>query len=257
MTKNENGTVSYSSKNNIGTIEFFHPKGNSLPGSLLKKLADTIVQAGNDDDNQVIVIRSAGDGAFCAGASFDELTAISNLDDGKDFFMGFANVFNAMRTCRKMILCRVHGKTVGGGIGIIAASDFAIALRSSSIKLSELSLGIGPFVVGPALNRKLGVSSFSTLALDARSWYDSDWALSSGLFSKVTDSVAELDTEVKKLATDLASSNPDALSHMKEIFWQGTGHWASTLEQRAEISGKLVLSKFTEEYIENFKRKNK
>jgi methylglutaconyl-CoA hydratase len=257
MTKNENGTVSYRSENNVGTIEFFHPKGNSLPGSVLKQLAETIKKAGNAEENHVLVIRSGGDGAFCAGASFDELTAISDLNEGKKFFMGFANVINAMRTCPKMILCRVHGKTVGGGIGIIAASDYAIALKSSAVKLSELSLGIGPFVVGPAVRRKLGTPSFSTLALDAKTWYSSDWALANGLFNKVTDTMAELDAEVKRLASDLAKSNPEALAHMKEILWQGTGHWNATLEQRAEISGRLVLSKFTKEYIEDFKSRNR
>jgi methylglutaconyl-CoA hydratase len=253
MTKNENGTVSYSSENNIGTIEFYHPKGNSLPGSVLRQLAATIIKAGEEDQNHVLVIRSGGDGAFCAGASFDELTAISSMNEGKSFFMGFANVINAMRTCPKMIICRVHGKTVGGGLGILAASDYVIALKGSSVKLSELSLGIGPFVVGPSVRRKMGDSAFSTIALDAKTWYSSEWALSKGLFNNVAESIAELDTSVKKLASELASSNPEALAHMKEIFWQGTGHWSATLEQRAEISGKLVLSKFTKQYIDNFK----
>lgn len=253
MSKNENGTVSYSTKNNVGTIEFSHPKGNSLPGSVLARLAETIDRAGRDENNTILVLKSGGEGAFCAGASFDELTAITNEEEGKTFFMGFAKVINAMRTCPKFIVCRVHGKTVGGGIGVVASSDFAIAHKSASIKLSELSLGIGPFVVGPAVGRKLGTASFTTLALDARNWYDAEWALNKGLYNNVTDTIAELDTAVNKLAVDLAASNPDALSHLKQILWQGTGHWHATLEQRAEISGRLVLSKYTKEFIDNFR----
>lgn len=255
MTKNENGTVSYSAKNNIGTIEFYHPKGNSLPGSILSELSDTIKMAGKDKDNQVLILRSGGDGPFCAGASFDELTAIKDLEGGKKFFMGFAHVINAMRTCPKLIISRVHGKTVGGGIGLVAASDFCIATDSASIKLSELTLGIGPFVVGPAVGRKLGVSAFSTLAIDANTWYDSGWALTHGLYNKVVSSVAELDAEVERLSVNLAESNPDALKNLKEIFWHATGHWGATLEQRAEISGKLVLSGYTKSTIENFKNR--
>ncbi len=255
MTKNENGTVSYAVNNQIGTIEFYHPKGNSLPGSLLRELAKTIHQAGVDDETQVLVLKSSGEGAFCAGASFDELNAIRDLDEGKEFFMGFANVINAMRTCPKIIIARVHGKTVGGGIGLIAASDFIVASNSASVKLSELSLGIGPFVVGPAVGRKLGVAAFSTLALDADTWYSADWALNHGLFNKLTNSIAELDTEILRLSENLAKSNPEALTHMKEIFWQATGHWGATLEQRAEISGKLVLSDYTKETLNKFREK--
>ncbi len=256
MTTNENGSVTYSNSNNIGSIEFYHPKGNSLPGVLLRKLADTIRQAGEDEKNRVIVLRSAGDGAFCAGASFDELSAISNLEEGKHFFMGFAHVINAMRTCKKFIITRVHGKTVGGGIGIIASSDFVIAKQGADIRLSELELGIGPFVVGPAVGRKVGMSAFSTLGIDATTWYSSDWAHQKNLYNKVAQSTAELDTMVNELAKNLASSNPDAMRNMKEIYWQRTGHWDVTLEQRAEISGRLILSEFSRKYLEKINAKS-
>lgn len=255
MTKNGDGYVTYSTKERIATIEFYHPKGNSLPGPILKQLTETIYKAGIDGNVHAIVIRSGGNGAFCAGASFNELTSISNEEEGKEFFMGFANVINAMRTCPKMIISRIHGKTVGGGIGIIAASDFAIAVENASVRLSELSLGIGPFVVGPAVGRKLGTSAFATLALDAKTWYNSEWALSNGLYNKVVENVDELDDAVDEMAETLAYSNPDALVNLKDIMWQGTGHWHATLEQRAEISGRLVLSEFTKKTIADFKKK--
>ncbi len=255
MTNIEKGSISYSNKDNIGTIEFHHPKGNSLPGALLRELADTVKKAGSDDNNKVIVVRSKGEGAFCAGASFDELLAIENYDEGKKFFMGFAHVLNAMRTCPKLIIVRVQGKTVGGGIGIAAAADYCFAHKNASVKLSELALGIGPFVVGPAVSRKVGTAAFSSLAFDARSWYTAEWAHDKGIFNKVVDSIEELDQSVNKLASDLASSNPEAMREMKEIIWQSTGHWHSTLEQRAEISGRLVLSDFTREFIQEFKKK--
>lgn len=256
MTTTANGYVKYHSENNIGTIEFFHPKGNSLPGNILKDLTSVIHEASEDPSNQVVVLRSGGDGAFCAGASFDELCNISNADEGKEFFMGFANVINAMRTCPKMILCRIHGKAVGGGIGITAASDFSVAMKGSSIKLSELSLGIGPFVVGPAVGRKLGNSGFATLAMDSETWYDSEWALANGLYNKLVNSIDELDKEVERLAKNLSESNPNALRNLKDIMWQSTGHWSATLEQRAEISGELVLSQHTRKFIAEFQKKH-
>ncbi|MDZ7718481.1 MAG: enoyl-CoA hydratase/isomerase family protein [Balneolaceae bacterium] len=255
MIENGEGYVSYSTEGQIGTIEFFHPKGNSLPGNILKKLTETIKEAGAKEKTHAIVIQSGGDGAFCAGASFDEMTSITTEEEGKEFFMGFANVINAMRTCPKMIISRVHGKTVGGGIGIIAASDFAIAQENASVRLSELSLGIGPFVVGPAVGRKLGTSAFATLSLDAKTWYDAHWALRNGLYNKVMDSKEELDNAVNEMTQNFASSNLDALTHLKDIMWQGTGHWHATLEQRAEISGRLVLSEFTKRTISDFKKK--
>lgn len=255
MTENGDGYVTYTTEGRIGTIEFYHPKGNSLPGSILTKLTETIKKAGTNGEIHAIVLKSGGDGAFCAGASFDELTSISNEDEGKKFFMGFANVINAMRTCPKMIISRVHGKTVGGGIGIIAASDFAIAQENASVRLSELSLGIGPFVVGPAVGRKLGTSAFATLALDAKTWYDAQWALNNGLYNKLVSNAEKLESAVDEMSQNLASSNLDALTHLKDIMWQGTGHWHATLEQRAEISGRLVLSKFTKKTISDFKNK--
>lgn len=256
MTTSDNGYVTYQSENNIGTIEFFHPKGNSLPGSILKELTSVINEASIDPSTQVVILKSGGEGAFCAGASFDELCNISDAEEGKEFFMGFANVINAMRTCPKMIICRVHGKAVGGGIGIIAASDFSVAMKGASIRLSELSLGIGPFVVGPAVGRKLGTSAFATLAIDAKTWYGSDWAVANGLYNKITDSIEELDIEVERLAKNLSESNPNALRNLKDILWQSTGHWSATLEQRAEISGELVLSQHTRKFIAEFQKEH-
>jgi methylglutaconyl-CoA hydratase len=253
----DQGSVTVKTISNITTIEFHHPKGNSLPGKLLQELADSITEAGRIDDSRVVVIRSKGEGAFCAGASFDELMAISNEEQGKQFFMGFARVINAMRSCPNLIIARVQGKTVGGGIGIAAAADYTLAHSSASVKLSELALGIGPFVVGPVVGRKIGTSAFATLSLDARNWYDADWAEQKGLYNRVMESIDALDEAVDTLAGDLASSNPDSMRELKQIMWQSTGHWSSTLEQRAEISGRLVMSKFTRAYIREFKNNRK
>lgn len=250
----ENGSITHTIKNNISTIEFYHPKGNSLPGTLLSELSIAIEEAAESEDSGVIVLRSRGEKSFCGGASFDELLAISNMDEGKIFFMGFANVLNAMRTSPKFIVARVQGKTVGGGVGLAAAADYTFAHSSASVKLSELAVGIGPFVVGPAVGRKIGTSAFAALATDARSWYDAKWAETNRLFNKVFETINELDEAVDKLAGDLASSNPDAMRELRQILWQSTGHWHSTLEQRAEISGRLVLSDFTREFIEEFKK---
>ncbi|NBC27981.1 MAG: enoyl-CoA hydratase/isomerase family protein [Bacteroidetes bacterium] len=250
-----NGRITHHIENSVSTIEFYHPKGNSLPGSLLKDLAGTMKEASESEESHVILLRSAGNGAFCAGASFDELLAISTLEEGKAFFMGFANVINAMRQSQKFIVARIHGKVVGGGVGIAASADYAFAHSSASVKLSELAVGIGPFVVGPAVGRKIGVGAFTTLSMDARSWFDSNWALQNNLYSRVFESTDKMDSAIDKLTGELASSNPQAMKELREIQWNGTGHWGPTLEQRAEISGRLVLSDFTRDFIRDFNNK--
>ena len=246
----ENGAVNLSVKNNIGTIEF------SLPGAILRKLADTITNAGNSEEIRVLVIKSRGDGAFCAGASFDELISIEDYNEGKKFFMGFAHVLNAMKTCPKLIIVRVHGKTVGGGVGIAAAGDYTFAEEKASIKLSELALGIGPFVVGPAVERKVGKSAFAALSIDATNWYDAEWAYNNGLYNKIFDSTYDIDQAIRELATQLANSSPEAMRDLKAILWKGSEDWDLLLEQRAEISGRLVLSDFTKNFIRKFKAKS-
>ena len=249
------GSVKFELHNHIGTIEFYHPQSNSLPGKLLEELSHAIHGAGNDDRVRVIILRSAGEKAFCAGASFDELVAIKNEKEGLQFFSGFAKVINAMRTCPKFIIGRIHGKCVGGGVGIAAAVDYAIATDKAEVKLSELAVGIGPFVVGPAVERKLGTSAFSALAIDASSFRNADWAKRKGLFTEVHDSVENMDEAIIKLSETLSHSSPDAMREMKKIFWKGTEHWDELLTQRAAISGKLVLSEFTKNAIAKFKAK--
>ena len=252
----EQGHVHYSvSENGIATIEFGHPMSNSLPGKILQKLADTITSAGKEEKVKVIIIRSSGNKAFCAGASFDELISITDLEVGKKFFSGFANVINACRKCPKLILGRIHGKAVGGGVGIAASVDYCFATKHAEVKLSELAVGIGPFVVGPAIERKMGLSSMSQLAINATEWQSASWAFKRGLYTDVYETEEEMDLEINKLATTLANSNPEAMSKLKSIFWQGTEHWDQLLSDRAEISGTLVLSDFTVNAINAFKKK--
>ena len=239
--------------NEIGTIEFFHPAHNSLPGDILAQLAETITKAGENDVIKVIILKSGGDRTFCAGASFKELISINDAETGKVFFSGFANVINAMRKCPKFIIGRVQGKTVGGGVGVASATDYCMATQYASIKLSELNIGIGPFVVGPAVERKMGLSAMSQIAIDANSFYDAQWAKDKGLFTQVYEDTETLDEEVSKFAAHLCTYNPEAIKEMKKIFWEGTEDWDTKLAERAIISGKLVLSEFTKEKLKGFK----
>jgi len=238
----------------IAFIEFFHPQSNSLPSALLNNLAKEIEKFNGHADAGVIVLRSAGEKAFCAGASFDELAAIEDETNGLEFFSGFARVINAMRESDKLIIGRIHGKCVGGGVGLASAVDYAIASNKADIKLSELAVGIGPFVVGPAVERKLGLSAFSQLSVDAANWQSAAWAKQKGLFAEVHESVNEMDEAVMKLAKQLAASSPEAMKELKQVFWKGTEHWNTLLFERAAISGKLVLSAFTRKFIQQFKK---
>lgn len=244
----ETGKVETTVADGIATITFSHPKGNSLPGQLLAEMAGAVRQAGEDRNARVIVLRSTGEGAFCAGASFSELQSIKNETDGARFFSGFATLILTMIRAPKFIIVRVHGKTVGGGVGVVAACDYAVASSAASIRLSELAVGIGPFVVGPVIEKKIGLAAFSALAVDA-DWRDAAWAERHGLFASVQADPSELDAEVAERARILAASNPDAMARLKAVFWEGTDSWDQLLRARASASGKLVLSDFARKAI--------
>jgi len=240
-------------ENEVGYIEFFHPAHNSLPGDILAELAQTITKAGQDDAIKVVVLKSGGDRTFCAGASFNELININDAATGKVFFSGFANVINAMRKCPKFIIGRIQGKTVGGGVGLAASTDYCMGTKFAAIKLSELNIGIGPFVVGPAIERKMGLSAMSQIAIDANSFYPAEWAKQKGLFTQVYDTTEELDAAVKATAEHLCTYNAEAMVEMKKVFWKGTDDWDALLAERAQTSGRLVLSDFTKEKLKGFK----
>ena len=241
--------------NRIGTIEFFHPQSNSLPGEILQKLADTITEAGNNNEILVIILKSGGDRVFCAGASFDELMAIENEAQGKQFFSGFANVINAARKCPKFIIGRVQGKAVGGGVGMASATDYCFATKFAAVKLSELDIGIGPFVVGPPIERKIGLSAFSQLTINATEWHSAEWAREKGLFAEVYNSAEEMDSSIQTLAEKLTASNPGSMQGLKQVIWDGTDHWDSLLLERATMSGTQVLSKFTKNTLKILKKR--
>jgi methylglutaconyl-CoA hydratase len=252
-----NGLVKSNMFNGIAVITFFHPQSNSLPSVLLYQLAEEINKAGNNNSAKVIILESEGTGAFCAGASFDELISIGDFETGKKFFSGFAMVINAIRKAPKFVIARVHGKAVGGGVGIASAADYTLAVDTASVKLSELAVGIGPFVVGPAVERKIGASAFTSLSINATEWQNAQWAKEKGLYVDIYKTVEELDAAIETLAVQLAKSNPEAMEMLKKIFWKGTENWDTLLIERAEMSGKLVLSEFTINAINKFKTKAK
>ncbi|MFN5318921.1 MAG: enoyl-CoA hydratase/isomerase family protein [Bacteroidia bacterium] len=249
------GYVKTLQKGHLAYIEFFHPDQNSLPAAILSQLATSITEAGMHAETKIIILQSGGDRTFCAGASFKELIQINDAESGKKFFSGFAHVINAMRKCPKIIVGRVQGKAVGGGVGLAAATDYCFASQHAAIKLSELNVGIGPFVVSPAIERKMGLSATSQIAFDANTFYPADWALQKGLYTQLTESTEALDTAVEQFALHLCTYNPEALSEIKKIFWRGTDDWDTLLLERAAISGRLVLSDFTKNTLEKFKTK--
>ena len=248
------GTIELNIENKVASITFFHPASNSFPSYLLAELAATFEKLDLDASVNTIVLKSAKEKAFCAGASFDELLAVDQLETGREFFMGFANVINAMRKCSKIIIGRVQGKTVGGGVGLAAACDYCFATEAASIKLSEITIGIGPFVIEPAVERKIGLSATSELSLDASNWRNALWAKEKGLFQEVYDSIETMDIAVYNFAEKFTKYNPEALKELKKVLWKNTDHWDTLLAERAEISGKLVLSDFTKEALSKFKK---
>jgi methylglutaconyl-CoA hydratase len=254
-TTRQNGSLHTHIQNNIAHIVFGHPASNSFPSELLERLTKELNSISENDAISVIILKSEGEKAFCAGASFDELVAISNLDEGEKFFAGFANVINAMRTCGKIIIGRVQGKTVGGGVGLASACDYVLATVNAAVKLSEFTIGIGPFVIEPVVQRKVGLAALSELTLDATNWKNAYWAKEKGLYAGVFETIRELDKEVEILASKLASYNPSALAEMKKVLWENTQNWDELLTERALISGKLVLSDFTKKALAKFSKK--
>src|ERR1035437_8667232 len=251
----DKGYVKSNTANGIATITFFHPQSNSLPGTLLSRLAEEITKAGNDSNAKVIILKSEGEKAFCAGASFDELISIKDFETGKKFFSGFAHVINAMRKAPKFIIARVQGKAVGGGVGLASAADYTLAKEDAAIKGSELARGIGPCVVGPAVERKIGTAAFCQLTINATEWHSAQFAKKTGLYASVHSTTEDLDKVVLELAQKLAASSPEAMKQIKKIMWEGTKHWDKLLLERAEMSGTLVLSDFTKNFIAGFKKK--
>ncbi|MDP9047397.1 MAG: enoyl-CoA hydratase/isomerase family protein [Bacteroidota bacterium] len=253
MSATNNGNVTLStSSNGIATISFYHHAQNSLPAALLAELENKINQAGNDAKTRVIILRSEGDRTFCAGASFDELLQIKNKKEGAVFFSGFATIVNACRKSPKIIIARIQGKAVGGGVGLAAAADYCLATEAASVKLSELAIGIGPFVISPAVIRKIGLPAFSQLTIRASDFQTAQWAKEKGLYNEVYPDIATLDAALDELARKLASYHPDALGGLKQILWEGTADWDELLKQRAAISGELVLSEFTQNALRGF-----
>ena len=250
----ENGSLYTHIQNKIAVVEFFHPAGNSLPGELLARLVAAFNELSTNNEVHVIILKSEKETTFCAGASFDELSSISTVEEGNKFFLGFANVINAMRKCSKLIIGRIQGKAVGGGVGLAAACDYCFATEQASIKLSEFTIGIGPFVIAPAVARKMGLAALGELTLDASNWQNAYWAKEKGLFAKVFETAEEMDKEVDNFALKLSQYNPEALIEMKKVLWEGTGHWDLLLEERAKISGKLVLSESTKNALLKFKK---
>lgn len=253
-TDRQNGSLYTAIQDKVATIEFGHPASNSFVAELLGRLTAELNELSENKNITVIILKSEGNRAFCAGASFDELMAVSNLEEGKVFFSGFANVINAMRTCKKVIIGRVQGKTVGGGVGLASACDYVFASVEASIRLSELTIGIAPLVIAPAVERKIGLAAISELSLAPSEWKNAYWAKEKGLYSKVFDKMEELDKDLEFFVEKLASYNPEALEEWKKVLWEGTSHWDTLLTDRAAITGKLVLSEFTKNALSKFKK---
>ena len=250
----KDGFVNLKVAKKIATLSFFHPQSNSMPTPLLKELTEKFVDLSEDESVSVIVLKSEGEKAFCAGASFDELMEIDNFEDGKKFFMNFANLINTIRKCKKIVIGRIHGKVVGGGVGLVSVCDYTLATDNASLRLSELALGLGPFVVGPPIERKIGKEAFVEMSLDCE-WRTAEWAKQHGFYHNIFPTIEELDENVNNFSVKLSERSLEALTSLKKVFWEGTDHWDKLLEERAENSGRLVLSEHTRKFIKDFKSK--
>ncbi|PUB28160.1 methylglutaconyl-CoA hydratase [Elizabethkingia sp. YR214] len=241
-------------KNNIAEITFGTPKSNSLPGAILEKLAQTILEEGVKKEVKAILIKSAGEKAFCAGASFDELLAIDELEVSKKFFGGFAKVLNAMRNCGKIVVVRVQGKTTGGGVGITCGADYCFATKDATLALTEINLGIGPFVIGPYVERKIGKSQFSAMAIDAE-FRSAEWAEQHNIYHSVSENIAEMDTKLDDFLQKLSTRSDEALALIKKVSWDGTDYFNILMPDRIHMSASLILEDSAKKNIEAIKER--
>lgn len=248
------GSINTIIENKIASITFSHPASNSFPSALLEQLTNEINAVDQNPEVTLIILKSEGNNTFCAGASFDELLSLSTLEEGTKFFSGFANVINAMRNCSKLIIGRIQGKAVGGGVGLAAACDYSFATQNSMIKLSEIAVGIGPFVIEPVVSRKMGKMAFAEMTLNPTEWKSAGWAKENHLFSEVFQSLDELDSRLTVFTSELSRYNTSALFEIKKVLWEGTENWDQLLYERAAISGKLVLSNETKQTLQKFKK---
>lgn len=241
-------------ENHIAKITFGTPKSNSLPGEILEKLASTLLEEGAKNEVKAILLQSAGEKAFCAGASFDELLEINDLETSKIFFGGFAKVLNSMRNCKKIVVVRVQGKTTGGGVGIACGADYCFATQEAALALTEINLGIGPFVIGPYVERKIGKSQFTAMAIDAE-FRSALWAKEHSIYHSVSESIEEMDLQLSDFLNKLSTRSDEALSLIKKVSWEGTEHFDQLSPERIVMSASLILEKSAKERIESIKEK--
>jgi len=237
----------------VAIITFAHPKHNCFPQEQLQALTKAIQNAAEDNEIRVILLQSDPTKAFCAGASFDELLEVQSPEQGKTFFMGFANLINTMRMCPKPLVGRIHGKAIGGGVGIVAACDYTIATKAAQVRLSELAIGIGPFVIAPAVARKIGTAALTSLALQPNQWKTAEWALQNGLFTEVHLDFDAANQAALEKANQLALYAPEAVAELNKTLWANTDHWAELLPKNAEISGRLLLLPETQTTLQQLK----
>jgi methylglutaconyl-CoA hydratase len=241
-------------KNSISIITFGTPKSNSLPGEILEKLAQTILDEGSKNEVKAILLKSDGDKSFCAGASFDELLEIEELEKSKIFFGGFAKVLNAMRNCGKLVIVRVQGKTTGGGVGIACAADYCFATEEAAMALTELNLGIGPFVIGPFVERKVGKSAYSAMSIDA-DFRSADWCEKHDVYHSVSENIEIMDVEINAFMEKLSTRSSDALALIKKVSWEGTEHFEQLMPERILMSASLILEDSAKENIGKIKER--
>ncbi len=239
-------------RNSISEITFGTPKSNSLPGEILEKLAQTILIEGKKEEVKAILLKSEGEKVFCAGASFDELLEIDELEASKKFFGGFAKVLNAMRSCGKIVVVRVQGKTTGGGVGIACGADYCFATKNAALALTEINLGIGPFVIGPYVERKIGKSQFSAMAIDA-DFRSAEWAEQHNIYHSVSETIAEMELKLGIFLDKLSARSDEALALIKKVSWEGTEHFEELMPERIHMSASLILEDSAKENIQKIK----
>lgn len=166
---------------------------------------------------RVLVLRGSGKN-FCAGADLNwmsRMVSYTRDENIRDSSL-LAKMFALMNDCPVPVVGRIHGAAIGGGVGLVAVCDVAIASSDTKFGLSEVKLGILPAVISPYVIAKIGETHARALFLTGER-FEAERAMRIGLVHRVVDSVAELDAAVYETVTQLKTSGPEAVRECKKL----------------------------------------
>lgn len=213
---------------------------NAFDDTLIQSLTKAFTRLGKDANVRVIILRAEGS-AFCAGADLNwmqrsvDFSFSENVQDAHHL----AAMLKAIYDCPKPVIARVHGAAFGGGVGLVAACDIALATESAKFCLSETRLGLIPAVISPFVVPKIGQTAARRYFLTAEV-FSATQAAHLNLVTEVASDEAALDALLAKIVGAILANGPEALSQSKVLLEQIT-HFA--WDRAVDITTKMIAER--------------